>query len=128
MKKDEKLEVYDTECFNLILEVKEHSISTTELIKYLAETSELFKALNHSLNRYYSCGYDQILIDVEALDGKGLSRVDFFVDEKKDRVCINEINTLPGFTSISMYPKLFMASGLTYTELLNEIINIALED
>lgn len=68
MKKDEKLEVYDTECFNLILEVKEHSISTTELIKYLAETSELFKALNHSLNRYYSCGYDQILIDVEALE------------------------------------------------------------
>ncbi len=64
----------------------------------------------------------------EALDGKGLSRVDFFVDEEKDCVWINEINTLPGFTSISMYPKLFMDSGLSYPELLNEIIEIALED
>ncbi len=64
----------------------------------------------------------------EALDGKGLSRVDFFVDEEKDCVWINEINTLPGFTSISMYPKLFIDSGMTYTELLNEIIEIALED
>ena len=68
MKKDGILEVYDTECFNLILEVKEHSISTTELIKYLSGTSDLFKTLNHSLNRYYSCGYDQILIDIEALE------------------------------------------------------------
>ena len=64
----------------------------------------------------------------EALDGKGLSRVDFFVDEAKDKVCINEINTLPGFTSISMYPKLFEASGIEYTELLSRLIEIALED
>lgn len=68
MRKDGVLEVYDTECFNLILEVKEHSISTAELIKYLAGTTDLFKTLNHSLNRYYSCGYDQILIDIEALE------------------------------------------------------------
>ncbi len=61
----------------------------------------------------------------EAIDGKGLSRVDFFVDEAKDKVCINEINTLPGFTSISMYPKLFEASGIGYTELLTKLIEIA---
>ncbi len=61
----------------------------------------------------------------EALDGKGLSRVDFFVDEEKDKVCINEINTLPGFTSISMYPKLFEASGIPYSELLTRLIEIA---
>lgn len=64
----------------------------------------------------------------EALDGKGLSRVDFFVDEEKDKVCINEINTMPGFTSISMYPKLFEASGIEYGELLSKLIEIALED
>lgn len=64
----------------------------------------------------------------EALDGKGLSRVDFFVDEEKDKVCINEINTLPGFTSISMYPKLFEASGIPYKDLLNKIIDIAFEE
>ena len=63
----------------------------------------------------------------EALDGKGLSRVDFFVDEQKDKVCINEINTLPGFTSISMYPKLFEASGVSYQDLLTELIKIAEE-
>lgn len=63
----------------------------------------------------------------KALDGKGLSRVDFFVDEQKDKVWINEINTLPGFTSISMYPKLFEASGIAYSELLTKLINIAEE-
>lgn len=64
----------------------------------------------------------------EALDGKGLSRVDFFVDEEKDKVCINEINTLPGFTSISMYPKLFEASEINYKELLTRLIDIACEE
>ncbi len=64
----------------------------------------------------------------EALDGKGLSRVDFFVDEEKDRICLNEINTLPGFTSISMYPKLFEKSGIAYDKLLTRLIDIACED
>lgn len=64
----------------------------------------------------------------EALDGKGLSRVDFFVDEEKKKVCINEINTLPGFTSISMYPKLMEASGTGYSELLTRLIEIAQEE
>lgn len=63
-----------------------------------------------------------------ALDGKGLSRVDFFVDEKNDNVYINEINTMPGFTNISMYPKLFEASGINYSDLLDKIIEIGLED
>jgi len=63
----------------------------------------------------------------EALDGKGLSRVDFFVDEEKNKVCINEINTLPGFTNISMYPKLFEASGICYSDLLTKLIEIAEE-
>lgn len=43
----------------------------------------------------------------KAIDGKGLSRVDFFVEDKTDKVYLNEINTMPGFTNISMYPKLF---------------------
>jgi len=60
-----------------------------------------------------------------ALDGYGLSRVDFFVDG--DKVRINEINTMPGFTSISMYPKLFAQSGIPYSELLTRLINLALE-
>ena len=64
----------------------------------------------------------------EALDGKGLSRVDFFVNEDADTVKLNEINTLPGFTNISMYPKLMMETGMTYSEILDELIYIALEE
>ncbi|KTB64504.1 D-alanine--D-alanine ligase [Pseudomonas syringae] len=56
----------------------------------------------------------------------GLSRVDFFVTEAR-QIIINEVNTLPGFTSISMYPKLWQASGLTYAELIHRLIVLALE-
>ena len=63
----------------------------------------------------------------KAIDGKGLSRVDFFANEKTDEIYINEINTLPGFTTISMYPKLFENVGISYTELLDKLIQLALE-
>ena len=63
----------------------------------------------------------------KAIDGKGLSRVDFFVEKDTKKVYINEINTLPGFTNISMYPKLFEASGISYKELLSKLIDLARE-
>lgn len=63
----------------------------------------------------------------QAVGCQGLSRVDFFVTYDDDRVVFNEINTLPGFTSISMYPKLFAASGIPYTQLINELIQLAME-
>ena len=56
----------------------------------------------------------------------GLARVDFFVTEARE-IIINEVNTLPGFTSISMYPKLWQASGLSYAELIDRLITLALE-
>ena len=55
----------------------------------------------------------------------GLSRVDFFVTEKEHKVILNEINTLPGFTSISMYPKLWENAGIPYSELLEKLIDCA---
>ena len=61
----------------------------------------------------------------KAVDGKGLSRVDFFIRKNDDKVIINEINTLPGFTNISMYPKLWENCGLKYTELLDKLIDLA---
>lgn len=61
----------------------------------------------------------------KAIDGKGLSRVDFFVEENSNKIYINEINTLPGFTNISMYPKLFEESGMAYTELLDKLVELA---
>lgn len=57
---------------------------------------------------------------------KGMARVDFFVNDITEMIYFNEINTLPGFTSISMYPKLWKVSGLSYPELLDELIRIAL--
>lgn len=64
----------------------------------------------------------------KAVDGKGLSRVDFFVENGTNRIIINEINTLPGFTQISMYPKLWEEAGIKYSDLLDELIKLAKED
>ena len=63
----------------------------------------------------------------KAIDGKGLSRVDFFVEDGTNKIYINEINTLPGFTKISMYPKLFQTVGIEYTQLLDKLINLSME-
>ena len=63
----------------------------------------------------------------KAIDGSGLSRVDFFVEEQTNKIYINEINTMPGFTKISMYPKLFEQSGITYTNLIDKLIELAIE-
>lgn len=62
-----------------------------------------------------------------ALDASGLARVDFFVERGTGRVLVNEVNTMPGFTRISMYPKLWEASGLPYTDLLTKLIELAFE-
>lgn len=63
----------------------------------------------------------------QAIGCQGLSRVDFFVTYEGERIVFNEINTLPGFTSISMYPKLFAASGIPYTQLIDMLLDLAQE-
>jgi D-alanine-D-alanine ligase len=62
-----------------------------------------------------------------ALECSGFARVDFFLDRNSGEFCFNEINTLPGFTSISMYPKMMEASGVPYAELLTRLVNLALD-
>lgn len=62
-----------------------------------------------------------------AVGSQGMSRVDFFVTYADERVVFNEINTIPGFTSISMYPKLFQASGITFGQLIDDLIRFAME-
>ena len=62
-----------------------------------------------------------------ALDLSGLARVDFFMEKETGHIYINEVNTMPGFTQISMYPKLWEASGLPYAELLDRLIELAIE-
>ncbi|MDD4495641.1 MAG: D-alanine--D-alanine ligase [Eubacteriales bacterium] len=63
----------------------------------------------------------------KALDCSGLSRVDFFLRKETGEVLINEINTMPGFTSISMYPKLWEAAGVPYPELIEKLVKLAVE-
>ena len=62
----------------------------------------------------------------KSIDGKGLSRVDFFVENETGKIYLNEINTLPGFTQISMYPKLMEAFGIPYKDLLDKLIDLAM--
>ncbi|MGN1181532.1 MAG: D-alanine--D-alanine ligase, partial [Faecalibacillus sp.] len=63
----------------------------------------------------------------KAVDGHGLSRVDFFLDKKTNQVYLNEINTMPGFTKISMYPQLMEDFGISYSELIDRLIQLAFD-
>ena len=62
-----------------------------------------------------------------AIDGAGMARCDFFLERRTAKIFVNELNTIPGFTSISMYPKLWEASGLPYPQLIDRLIELALE-
>jgi D-alanine-D-alanine ligase len=62
-----------------------------------------------------------------AVDCSGLARVDFLMDPKSGRIFVNEINTMPGFTSISMYPKLWAASGISYPDLIDRLVQLGLQ-
>jgi D-alanine-D-alanine ligase len=63
----------------------------------------------------------------EAIDAAGMARVDFFLERGTDRLLLNEINTIPGFTPTSVYAELWATSGLPYEELLDRLVELALE-
>ena len=63
----------------------------------------------------------------KALDLSGMARVDFFLDGRDGALYLNEVNTIPGFTAISMYPKMWEATGVSYSELLSRLITLAIE-
>ncbi len=94
--------------------------------KYIDDRSELIipaKLEPHVVEEIKSLSIEAFKI----LSVSGMARVDFFVNDKDNKIIINEINTIPGFTSISMYPKLWEASGLGYSELVGSLVKIALE-
>jgi D-alanine-D-alanine ligase len=94
--------------------------------KYIKEGSELI--IPARLTPRQTKRVQEVAIRAfQAIDGAGMARVDFLLDRKTGKVYVNEINTIPGFTSISMYPKLWEASGVAYSELLNRLIELALE-
>ena len=94
--------------------------------KYLAEGSELVipakitKAEMKTVQRLAIAAF-------QAVDCTGLARVDFLMDPKSRRIYVNEINTMPGFTAISMYPKLWGATGVSYPELIDRLIQLGIE-
>jgi D-alanine-D-alanine ligase len=95
--------------------------------KYLAEGS--VPVIPAKLSRAESKKIREMAVAAfRACDLAGLARVDFLMEpEGKHRIFVNEVNTMPGFTQISMYPKLWQASGLNYTELITRLIELALE-
>jgi D-alanine-D-alanine ligase len=94
--------------------------------KYIKEGSELVIPA-HLTARQTQRVRDVAIRAFQAVDGAGMGRVDFLLDRESGKVYLNEINTIPGFTSISMYPKLWEASGLPYPQLLDRLIDLALE-
>jgi D-alanine-D-alanine ligase len=94
--------------------------------KYIKEGSEL--VIPAHLSREQAKQVKEIAVRAfQSVDCGGMARVDFLLDRKSGKVYLNEINTIPGFTSISMYPKLWEASGLPYPKLLDRLIALALE-
>jgi D-alanine-D-alanine ligase len=69
----------------------------------------------------------QAVVAFTAIDGAGMARCDFFLEKGTNRILINEVNTIPGFTRISMYPKLWEATGIGYGQLCDRLIELALE-
>jgi len=94
--------------------------------KYIDGTSQLM--IPAPLPQAVSdCIRDYAVRAYKAIDCAGLARVDFFVEKDTHRIYLNELNTIPGFTKISMYPKLWEASGLSYAKLVDRLIELALE-
>jgi D-alanine-D-alanine ligase len=94
--------------------------------KYLDDDSKLL--IPAPVGERHSAELRRLAIDAfQAVDGAGMSRVDFLVNRDTGATFVNEVNTIPGFTTISMYPKLWEASGVPYGSLLDRLITLALE-
>ena len=94
--------------------------------KYLDEGSQLI--IPAKLTKSETKKFRELAVAAfRAVDCSGLARVDFLMDPKSHKIYLNEINTMPGFTSISMYPKLWAATGVTYAELIDRLIQLGLE-
>ncbi len=94
--------------------------------KYLEEGTRL--VIPASLTKKQVARFqDYAIRSFQAIEGTGMARCDFFLEKRTGKIFVNELNTIPGFTSISMYPKLWEASGLPYSELIDCLIGLALD-
>jgi D-alanine-D-alanine ligase len=94
--------------------------------KYLEEGTQLI--IPAQLSRAQARRFQEFAVRAFlAAECRGMARVDFFLEKKTGKILVNEINTIPGFTSISMYPRMWEASGIPYRELIDRLIELALE-
>lgn len=94
--------------------------------KYVDETTEL--VIPAPLEEAQTARVQALALEAfRVLEGAGLARVDFFLDRETGEILVNEVNSLPGFTEVSMYPRLWRASGLSYPALLDRLLELALE-
>lgn len=94
--------------------------------KYLEQGTQLMIPAQLT-KKQVSTVQDYAVRAFRAIDGTGMARCDFFLERRTGKIFINEVNTIPGFTSISMYPKMWEASGLPYPKLIDRLIELALE-
>ncbi|NIS79090.1 MAG: D-alanine--D-alanine ligase [Anaerolineales bacterium] len=94
--------------------------------KYIDDTSDLL--IPAPIEKQVAEQAREMAVEAfKAIDGAGMGRADFLLDKQNGHLYMNEINTIPGFTKISMYPKLWEASGLTYPELLDRLVELAFD-
>lgn len=111
---------------SVVGEVKPRRDFYDYVAKYVSDDSELI--IPAQLSQTQSDQIRQLAIKAfKAMDCAGLGRADFLLEKQEGQLYINEINTIPGFTRISMYPKLWEASGIEYSQLLDHLIELALE-
>ena len=94
--------------------------------KYLEEGTQLL--IPAKLSKAQVKRFQELAVKAfRALELSGMARVDFFLEKRSGKILLNEVNTIPGFTSISMYPKLWEASGISFRELIDRLIELAFE-
>jgi D-alanine-D-alanine ligase len=97
--------------------------------KYIDENGADLKIPAEGITPAMTAQLQKIAIETFlCLELRGMARVDFFLDKNDGKIYLNEVNTIPGFTSISMYPKMWEATGLPYPKLLDELIQLAIEN
>ena len=113
---------------SIVGEIIPHHEFYTYEAKYMDENGASLKIPADDLPKATADRVRQLAVDAfKALECSGMARVDFFLDRGTGKVYLNEINTIPGFTQISMYPKLWEATGVPYSKLLDKLIELGLE-
>lgn len=116
----------DAPIASVVGEVRPHRSFYDYVAKYITEDSELLIPAPLPAETAEAARSLALKVFV-AIDCAGLGRVDLLFDRDSGQLYVNEINTIPGFTRISMYPKLWEASGISYPELLDRLIELALD-